>query len=355
VALLLFGVQLPGVAALGLLTGSWALALALPVLLSLPYLPQLAQPWHPTRPTRPMRVALVVFFTWWASCLSAWLVAPLVLLIAKLVGLSGRSSLALAFALSLAAGLRAVWPRPRIVRTTVEIEGLPAAFDNYRVVHLSDVHCGPWTPAARVDVWVQRINALGPDLVAVTGDLITTGSDYVDGVAGALGGLRARDGAFVCMGNHDYFTDGEAFARALDHAGLTVLRNRGQSIEREGELIYVAGVDDTWTRRADLPAALDGRPAEAPIVLLAHDPELFPEAAAAGVELTLSGHTHGGQFAVPLFHRRLNLARLMSPFTVGLYRLGRSTLHVSRGAGTTGPPIRLGSPAEISVLTLRAT
>jgi predicted MPP superfamily phosphohydrolase len=133
-----------------------------------------------------------------------------------------------------------------------------------------------------------------------------------------------------------------------------VLRNRGQSIERDGECLYVAGVDDTWTRRADIPAALGGRPKGAPTLLLAHDPMLFPQAAAAGVELTLAGHTHGGQLAVPGLHRRLNLARLASPFTVGLYRLGRSILHVSRGAGTTGPPIRLGAPAEISIITLRA-
>jgi predicted MPP superfamily phosphohydrolase len=351
---LLVGVQVPGVLALRALSGSWVLALGLPALLSLSYLPQLAQPWHPPRPSPALRVVLLAFFLWWAACLSSWLLGPLVWLAARLAGLSGHSALALAGGLALAAGARGVWPRPRLVRTTLEIQGLPPAFDNYQVVHLSDVHCGPWTSAKRVRGWVERINALGPDLVAVTGDLITTGSDYVGAVSEALGGLRARDGVFACMGNHDYFTDGEAFALALDQAGLTVLRNRGRAIERDGERLYVAGVDDTWTRRADMPAALGGRPDGAPTVLLAHDPLLFPEAAAAGVELTLSGHTHGGQFAVPLFHRRLNLARVASPFTVGLYRLGRSILHVSRGAGTTGPPIRLGAPAEISLITLRA-
>jgi hypothetical protein len=352
--ILLLGVQLPGVLALRLLTGSWLLALGGPALLSLAYLPILAQPWHPPTPGRAHRVALLAFFSWWAACLSSWLLGPLLLGIGKLAGLSLTASVALAGALSLAAGLRAVSPRPRVMRKTVAIPGLPPAFDNYRVVHLSDVHCGPWTPAARVRRWVEQINALGPDLVAVTGDLITTGSDYVPAVSLALGGLRARDGVFACMGNHDYFTDGEAFAGALQRAGLTVLRNRGQSIQRAGDRIFVAGVDDTWSKRDDLPAALGDRPEQTPTVLLAHDPLLFPEAAAAGVELTLSGHTHGGQFAVPGLHRRLNLARLASPFTVGLYRAGDSILHVSRGAGTTGPPIRLGAPAEISVLTLRA-
>lgn len=352
--ILFLGVQLPGVAALRFLTGGWLLALALPVVLSLPALPLMRQPWHPPTPGGWRRLALLGFFGWWAACLSCWLLGPLVVGIGKLAGLHTDTAVALAGALSLAAGVRAVWPRPRVVRTTVEVPGLPPAFHNYQVVHLSDIHCGPWTPAARVRRWVERINALGPDLVAVTGDLITTGSDYVPAVSQALGGLRARDGVFACMGNHDYFTDGEAFARALQRAGLTVLRNRGQSIERAGDSLYVAGVDDTWSRRDDVPAALEGRPEGTPTVLLAHDPLLFPEAAAAGVELTLSGHTHGGQFAVPVLHRRLNLARFASPFTVGLYRAGDSILHVSRGAGTTGPPIRLGAPAEISVLTLRA-
>jgi predicted MPP superfamily phosphohydrolase len=351
---LLVGVQLSGAAGLRALTGSWLAALLLPVLVSLPYLPQLSQPWHPPRPSPVQRVALLIFFGWWAACLAAWFVAPLAFLIGHFLGLSWHVRIQLAAALSSLAGLRAIWPRPILVHHTLNIPGLPVAFENYRIVHLSDVHCGPWTPAARVEGWVARINALGPDLVAVTGDLITTGSDYVGAVSQALGGLRARDGVFACMGNHDYFTDGEAFARALGHAGLTVLRNRGQEVERDGDRLYVAGVDDTWSRRADMGAALSGRPGEMPTLLLAHDPLLFPEAAAAGVELTLSGHTHGGQLAVPGLARRLNLARLASEFTVGIYRTGRSILHVSRGAGTTGPPIRLGAPSEISVITLRA-
>jgi predicted MPP superfamily phosphohydrolase len=351
---LLVGAQVPAVLALWALTGHAWVALAFPAVISLPFLPLLEQPWHPSAPRRAHRAALLAFFCWWAACLSGWLLLPLALLVGKLVGLSWLTSVLAGGVLSLAAGVRAVWQQPRVVRMTLEIPGLPAAFDNYQVVHLSDVHCGPWTPPPRVQRWVQRINAMAPDLVAVTGDLITTGDDYVVAVSQALGGLRARDGVFACMGNHDYFTDGEDFARRLEDAGLEVLRNRGQAIERDGEQLYVAGADDTWTRRADVPAALDARPPDAPTLLLAHDPMLFPEAAAAGVELMLSGHTHGGQFAVPGLHRRLNLARFTSLFTVGLYRTGRSILHVSRGAGTTGPPIRLGAPAEISVLTLRA-
>lgn len=348
------GVRLSGVVAIATLTGSWLLAVLWASVVSTVYLPQLAQPWNPPRPGPLGRFALRLFLAWWAGCLTGWILGPLALLVGKLAGAPLHSTVLVATVLSALAGLRAQWPHPRLVRRTVPVPGLPATFDGYRILHLTDVHCGPWTPPARVRDWVSRINALEPDLVAVTGDLITHGTEYVDAVASALGGLRARDGVFASMGNHDYFTDGEAFAHRLDRAGLAVLRNRGRSIARGDDRVYVAGVDDTWTRRDSVPDALAARPAGAPTVLLAHDPALFLEAAAHGVELVLSGHTHGGQIAMPGLSRKLNLARLMSPFTVGVYRYGRSTLYVNRGAGTTGPPIRLGAPAEIAMLTLRA-
>jgi predicted MPP superfamily phosphohydrolase len=115
----------------------------------------------------------------------------------------------------------------------------------------------------------------------------------------------------------------------------------------------VAGVDDTWTRRQDFDLALADRPAGMPTLLLAHDPALFPEAAARGVSLTLSGHTHGGQLGLPFFARKINLARLMTRFTTGFYRLGDASLYVNRGLGTTGPPVRVGVRPEIGLLTLR--
>jgi predicted MPP superfamily phosphohydrolase len=155
------------------------------------------------------------------------------------------------------------------------------------------------------------------------------------------------------MGNHDYFTDGEGMVRALEGAGLTVLRNRGVDIQRDDGVLHVAGVDDTWTRRADVSRALAARRPGTPVVMLAHDPELFAAAVDHGVDLTLAGHTHGGQLGVPLFARKLNLARLLTPLTSGFYRVGKATLYVNRGLGTTGPPVRLGVAPEIALFTLR--
>jgi hypothetical protein len=344
--LLVTAVQLPAVACLCWLTRSPVPAV-LALLISPPYLRRLDSPWNTPAPSPTTYLAL----GWWSACLVFdLLMGPAAL--AVWLGAPAGWTWGVAGALALGIGADAVLGQPRLRRRVVRIDGLPPELDGYRIGQLSDVHCGPNVPEHRVAAWVARLNALRLDLVTVTGDLITHGSSHVEAVARALGGLRARDGAFVCMGNHDYFTDGESMVRALERHGLQVLRNRGVVVEREGARLYVAGVDDTWTSRADLRRALAGRPPDVRTVLLAHDPDLFPEAQARGVELTLSGHTHGGQLAVPGI-RRLSLARWMTRWTAGLYRQGRSWLYVNRGAGTTGPPARLGAPPELAVITLR--
>jgi hypothetical protein len=344
--LLVTVVQLPAVLMLCWLTrtpvpGVFAL------LVSLPYLRQLQSPWHSTPPAPSTYLAL----GWWSACLvfdllmfPTWLAARAGAPVGLAWGLAG--------VISLAVGADAVMGRPRLRRRAVRVPGLPVELDGYRIGQISDVHCGPNVPEERVSSWVARLNALNLDLVTVTGDLITHGSSHVEAVARALGGLRAKDGAFACMGNHDYFTDGEHVVRSLERHGLTVLRNRGVVVKRGEGRLYVAGVDDTWTSRDDLDRALAGRPPGVPTVLLAHDPNLFPQAQARSVDLTLSGHTHGGQLGVPGVPR-LSLARLITRWTAGLFRQGRSWLYVNRGAGTTGPPVRLGAPPELAVLTLR--
>ena len=211
-------------------------------------------------------------------------------------------------------------------RRDIHIVGLPEAFDGFRVAQISDLHCGPFADGARVASWVAEVNRLAPDLIAVTGDLIARGDKFVPVVAAELGELRARAGVFASMGNHDYFTDGDALAAAVEGAGLTMLRNRGVEVSHGDGRIFVAGVDDTWTRRQDFDRALAKRPDGMTTVLLAHDPTLFPEAAARGVDLTLSGHLHGGQLGLPFLAGKVNLARLLTRFTTGFYRLGNASL-----------------------------
>jgi predicted MPP superfamily phosphohydrolase len=347
-------VQLPAVLVLAHYSGHWLLPVAGAAAISTPFLWSLRNPWDDLPKSWMFQwLGLWPFFVWWTACLTFGVLAPVAWVAAHLAGVPSEAIFAATGIVSGMAGIWATLRRPRLTRLEVAIEGLPRALDGYRIAQLSDVHCGPHTPPERVARWVERINRLEADLVAVTGDLITSGTRYVQAVAEALSGLRGRDGVYACMGNHDYFTDGEGFAALLAEKGLRVLRNQGELVERDGARLYVAGVDDTWTGRDDVEGTVRRRPDGVPMLLLAHDPNLFPQAAALEVELTLSGHTHGGQLAIPLFGRRLTLARIITPFTAGLYRRKRSLLYVNRGAGTTGPPVRLGAPAEIALITLR--
>ncbi|MFT3773597.1 MAG: metallophosphoesterase [Minicystis sp.] len=247
--------------------------------------------------------------------------------------------------------VRRRWVRVRTI--DVPVAGLGAAFDGYRIAHLSDLHVGGLWPRRRAEGWIARVRDLDVDLVALTGDYVTHGNAFHDDVAAVLGALRGRDGAVAVMGNHDYFGDAEPLVARIRARGVTMLRNEHLSLARGADAITIAGVDDTWTRRADVRAALTGAPAGQPIIALAHDPQLFPELARRGAAVVLSGHTHWGQIAVPFLPTRLNLSRLSYRLHAGTYRAGGAVLYVSPGLGTTGPPIRLGAPPEITVLRLR--
>jgi len=353
---LAFGLPIPLLWAVERLTGHGGAAVAVAGVLTTGFLSGLLDRASFGAPSRArLYLALWPFFIYWTAAMFFAFIAPLALAIAALVGAATNTALAAALGVTALVTIAAFTHRTRIVRRDVAIASLPSAFDGYRIVQLSDLHCGPFASGRRVESWVAAANRLEADLVAVTGDLIANGSTFVPVVARALGALRGRDGVFACMGNHDYFTEGESMATALADNGLAVLRNRGVAIERGGERLYLAGVDDTWTGRDDLDETLAARPAGVATVLLAHDPALFPDAAARGVELTLSGHTHGGQLGVPFFARRWNLARVMTRFASGFYREGGSTLYVNHGLGTTGLPIRWLVAPEIAVLTLRST
>ncbi|HVZ72118.1 MAG TPA: metallophosphoesterase [Polyangia bacterium] len=348
--------QLPLIWAIGRLTGHPVLGASIALLLTGGFLSGvLAAPAALGDPS-PARLYLVMwpFFVWWTWSLVFAVATPVIIVATLVAGAALDTAVAVALVASVVVATGAFVHRVRIKRRDVTIAGLPAAFDGYRIVQLSDLHCGPFASGRRVARWVKRANRLEGDLVAVTGDLIASGPAFVRTVARELGALAARDGVFAVMGNHDYFVEGEVMADALDEAGLAVLRNRGASLTRGDARLFVAGVDDTWTGRHDVARALEERPEGVTTVLLAHDPALFPEAVERGVDLTLSGHTHGGQLGVPFATRRWNLARLVTPFTTGVYRTGNSTLYVNNGLGTTGLPIRLLVPPEIAVITLRS-
>jgi uncharacterized protein len=242
----------------------------------------------------------------------------------------------------------------RVVEREVSVAGLDPRFDGLRIAQLSDLHIGTLTPRSWGLAWSRAANRRTPDLCVVTGDMVTSGTEFHEHVADVVGALRAKEGVFVSMGNHDYFGEGEPLITMLRERGVRVLRNEGLAIERDGATLWLAAIDDTWTRRDDMSRALRNRPPGCTAVLLAHDPDRFDEAAAAGVELVLSGHTHGGQIALPFASRALGLAHIAHRYRLGFYRRGRSTLYVHPGLGTTGPPLRLGVAPEVTVLVLRA-
>lgn len=247
--------------------------------------------------------------------------------------------------------VRRRWVRVRAL--DVPIAGLDAAFDGYRIAHLSDLHIGGLWPRGRAARWSDRVGALDVDLVALTGDYVTSGDAFHEDIAAVLSSMRARDGVVAVLGNHDYLGDVEALVTRLRAGGVEVLRNEHRLLARGAAAVTIAGVDDTSTRRADVARALEGRSEALPLIVLAHDPQLFPELARRGAALVLSGHTHWGQIAVPFLATRWNFSRLSYRYHAGTYREGGTLLYISPGLGTTGPPVRLGAPPEITVLRLR--
>ena len=243
----------------------------------------------------------------------------------------------------------------RVVRVDVPLANLPPALEGFTIVQLSDIHIGPTIKREYVRAIVERVNRLDADLVAITGDVVDGGVEALREHAAPLGGLRSRHGSYVVTGNHEYYSGAAAWMREFERIGLRGLHNRHTVIDHGGARLVLAGVTDysaaafDAAQASDPAAALAGSPPGLPRILLAHQPRSARAAAAAGFDLQLSGHTHGGQFW-PWNH----LVRLQQPFTAGLHRLGRLTIYTSRGTGYWGPPKRFGAPSEITLLRLVA-
>jgi uncharacterized protein len=235
----------------------------------------------------------------------------------------------------------------------VPLARLPRSMAGFRIVQLSDLHVGPTLGRAWLREVVDRTNAQEPDLVVITGDLVDGSVDSLRDDVSPLADLRAKYGVYFVTGNHEYYSGADAWIAELDRLGIKTLRNERVSIGEGAESFDLAGVDDWSAKRfgrghgASLERALAGRDASRELVLLAHQPKQIEEAAAMGVGLQLSGHTHGGQIFPWNFFVRLD-----QPFVAGLDKLGDTHIYVSRGTGFWGPPMRVAAPSEISVITL---
>lgn len=242
-----------------------------------------------------------------------------------------------------------------VKRVRVTLDRLSKALSGTRIVQLTDVHVGPTIGKSFVEDVVVRVNGLSPDVVVITGDLVDGSVEELAEHVEPLGKLKARYGVYFVTGNHEYYSGVDAWIAHLEKLGVRVLRNERVRIGG-ADGFDLAGVDDYSSRGHahghgfDLEKALAGRQKDCACVLLAHQPRGIELADALGVDLQLSGHTHGGQ----IFPWNLAV-RLQQPFVSGLHKLAHAQIYVSRGTGYWGPPMRLGAPAEITEIELVST
>jgi len=242
---------------------------------------------------------------------------------------------------------------PQVKETDIRIDHLPRDLGGFRIVQLTDLHINVGIRRKFVQDLVERTNALSADLIVLTGDIVDGTCSEIGYDAAPLAGLNARLGIFFVTGNHEYWYGAEEWIREVERMGFTVLMNDHRLISRGSGLMLVGGVADysapSRSSHASSPAKAMGDGSAADVkILLAHQPRSVYEAARAGFDLQLSGHTHGGQ-VFPL--RWLN--GLGQPFQSGLYRYENTQIYVSNGAGYWGMPVRIGAPSEISLLILR--
>ncbi|MEO8279921.1 MAG: metallophosphoesterase [Ideonella sp.] len=244
-----------------------------------------------------------------------------------------------------------------VVDVDVPIVGLPDALHGFTIAQITDLHVGTTIRAAYVGAVVDRVNRIGADMVAVTGDLVDGSVAELAAQVAPLSRLTSRHGTFFVTGNHEYYSGAAAWIVELRRLNMRVLLNEHVVLNHNGSELVVTGVTDHGAhhfdaaQRSDAHAALAGSPSAAAMrLLLAHQPRAAEQAAAAGFQLQLSGHTHGGQFwPWNLF------VRLQQPFTAGLHRLHDLWIYTSRGTGYWGPPKRFGAPSEITRLRLVRT
>jgi predicted MPP superfamily phosphohydrolase len=240
-----------------------------------------------------------------------------------------------------------------IVRVSIPVSGLDPAFNGYRSVQISDIHMGQWITAERLKGIVALVNEEKPDLVAFTGDSVSYEVDEIaEDLASNLAQLRSTDGSVGVLGNHDHWMGADKVREALVQGKIIDLNNAIHTIYREGEMLHLAGVDDIMLKKDRLDEVLKELPSSGPAIMLAHEPDFADISASTGrFALQLSGHSHGGQIAIPLIGTPV---RLFMKYPMGMYRVGDMIQYTNRGLGTNEFWFRINCPPEITVFTLKA-
>jgi predicted MPP superfamily phosphohydrolase len=233
--------------------------------------------------------------------------------------------------------------------------------DGFTVALLSDFHYDPYFSVHPLRAAIPLVNQIRPDLIVLTGDFVsvpTIGDAKKAALAAEpcvrlLREMTAPHGLWAVLGNHDEDTDPAHIAAALEAENIHVLANHAHAIERDGARIWLAGVNDVFTRTADVPQTLRGVPADEAVILMVHEPDFADVACRYPVDLQLSGHSHGGQIRIPLLPP-LYLPSLAKKYVLGTYQVGPMTLYTNAGLGTVLVPMRLNCPPEIALLTLHS-
>jgi predicted MPP superfamily phosphohydrolase len=241
---------------------------------------------------------------------------------------------------------------------------LPKAFDGFRIAQLSDIHIGPFMPVEEIRRYVAMVNALKPDLIALTGDFVTWSGSPEGAVVQALSTLHAPYGLFGCLGNHERWARVEnSITQLFAESGTKILRMQNAAVAASGERINLIGLDYQTkapfgpTSDGIVPQYLSGveklMAPDTANILMSHNPNTFDRAAELGIDLSLAGHTHGGQVTLEYISPNISPARLITPYVRGWFEKGQSQLYVNRGIGTIFSPVRFGSPPEITVYELK--
>lgn len=327
--------------------------------------PQIPLPYHPPRKWSMMLAAITHM---WGYCsMAAYLLYSVARVFSRCLSPSfdparrrvvNAATGALVAAPFAAIGYGALIGRTNFQVREIEapIRGLPAVLEGLRIALLSDIHLSAFLSERELEGVIDAANETRPHIAVVTGDMISARGDPLDACLRQLARLRAEAGTFGCMGNHENYAGALAYAtRRGARLGIRFLRGEARGLRFSGAALNLAGVDYepishshdylSGAERLVVPGAVN--------VLLSHNPDVFPVAARKGFDLTLSGHTHGGQVTVEILEQTLNPARFITPFVYGLYREGKASVYVTRGIGTIGIPARIGAQPEIALLRLK--
>lgn len=347
--------------------GGWLAILIVAVVLLLPVLVLAQRMTSGGYPSAFTRVWVMRPFWYGQLFLPFLAIAALVGLVAGLpfgaALVSGRWAVAGLGALLLVLSVWGYIGTRRLVVREMDIRGdrLPAGLDGMRIVQLSDLHVGPHTPRRHLSRIREAVREARPDLIVLTGDQVDDYARDVEPLGAALGGLSAPLGVFAIAGNHDVYAGWAAVRAGMERLGWRVLVNDAVPVERNGSRFWMGGTGDPAGRGGfgvaagevapDVDRTLARVPADAFTLVLAHNPVLWPQLAARGVDLTLSGHTHYGQLAIPRL--RWSVASVFLEHAMEMYRAGGSVLYINPGTNYWGIPFRVGTPPEVTVVTLR--